>query len=143
MLITQEQLEGMASLGFKMFQEGKLDDATQVFEGIIAVARESYYGYAGLGAIALAKEPADLDGAVANLTMAIDLEPDSPTLHANLGEALLRKRLFAESAAEFRKALELDPEKKDPGANRARMIIEALMVAVAELKRMAAEPPQA
>lgn len=142
MLVTLEQLDGMATLGFKAYQEGNLDQATSIFEGLLVVARESYYGYAGLGAIALVKDPPDLDGALANLTMAVELCPDSPTLHANLGEALLRNNQLAESAEEFRKAIEMDPEKKDPGANRARAIIEGLSVALGELKRMAAAPPQ-
>ena len=106
------------------------------------VASDSYYGYAGLGAVALTKDPPDLDGAIANLTIATEMKPDSATLHANLGEALLRQRKLTESAAEFRKAIELDPEKKDAGANRARAIIECLTLAVAELKRMANMTPQ-
>ena len=142
MLVTQEQLEGMAAVGFKLYQDGKLDEATSIFEGLLVVARESYYGYAGLGAISLVKDPPDLDGAVANLTMAVELNPDSPTLHANLGEALLRLRRLPESAAEFRKAIEMDPEKKDPGANRARAIIEGITITVAELKRITAQPVQ-
>src|SRR5262245_7582900 len=130
MLVTQEQLDGMATLGFKMYQEGNLEEASKIFDGLLVVARESYYGYAGLGAVALVKDPPDLDGAIANLTMAIELCPDSPTLHANLGEALLRNRQLSESAEEFRKAIEMDPDKKDPGANRARAIIEGLSVAI-------------
>ena len=143
MLVTQEQLDAMASMGYKLYTEGKLDEATKIFEGLLVVASDSYYGYAGLGAVALVKDPPDLDGAIANLTMAVDLKPDSPTLHANLGEALLRNRQLSESAAEFKKAIEMDPEKKDAGANRARAIIEGITVAIGELKRMTAEPPQA
>jgi len=138
MLISEEQLEGIASMGYRLYEDGKFDEAAVIFQGLTVIARESYYGYAGLGAIALAKTPPDLDGALPNLTIAAELNPDSPTVHANLGEALLRHRKFDEAAAEFRKALDLDPEKKDAGANRARAIIEGLRVVTAELKKMAA-----
>ena len=139
MLVTQEQLDGMAMIGYQLYQDGKLDDAHTFFEGLTVIARESSYGYAGLGAIALAKEPPDLDGALQNLSIAVELSPESPTLHANLGEALLRKREFEQARVEFQKALDLDPEKKDPGANRARAIIEALKIAVAELRKLVAQ----
>jgi tetratricopeptide (TPR) repeat protein len=138
--MTREQLESLATIGFNLYQEGKLDEAKPVFEGIRLTAPESFYGYAGLGCIALITDPPEVDAAISNLTRAVELNPESPTLHANLGEALLRNRQLAESSAEFRKAIELDPDKKDAGANRARAIIEGLSIALSELKRMAPEP---
>jgi len=135
MILTTQQIEGFASLGYNLYQQGKLDDARKMFEGLTAVAPESYYGFAGLGALALGKEPPDLSSALTNLQKAAELSPNSPSVHANLGETLLRMGKLQESAAEYRKAIDLDPEKKDPGANRARTIILALKVVTDEANK--------
>lgn len=137
MMLTQEQVQGFASLGYNLYEQGKFDDAKKVFEGLTAVDPNSSYGFAGLGAIALAKEPPDLDTAISNLKKAAELDSKNATIHANLGEALLRKAQLTEAAAEFHKAMELDPEKKDAGANRARAIISGLRVATEEYKKTA------
>jgi tetratricopeptide (TPR) repeat protein len=137
MMLTQEQVQGFASLGYNLYEQGKFDDAQKVFEGLTAVDPNSSYGFAGLGAIALAKDPPDLDTAIANLSKAAEVDPNNPTVHANLGEAYLRKAQLQEAAAEFHKAMELDPEKKDAGANRARAIISGLKVATEEYKKKA------
>jgi Flp pilus assembly protein TadD len=135
MILTTQQIEGFASLGYNLYQQGKLDDARKMFEGLTAVAPDSYYGFAGLGALALAKEPPDLSTALTNLQKASQLSPNSPSVHANLGETLLRMGKLQESAAEYRKAIDLDPEKKDPGANRARTIILGLKVVTEEAQK--------
>ncbi|MBI1790021.1 MAG: tetratricopeptide repeat protein [Acidobacteria bacterium] len=60
-----------------------------------------------------------------------------PTVQANLGEALLRQGKFEEATKAFEKALALDPNEEDPGANRARAIIDGMELVVAEIERMA------
>ena len=64
------------------------------------------------------------------------MNPKDPTVRANLGETLLRKAQFNEAAKEFEKALELDPDERDPGANRARAIIEGMQVVISEVERL-------
>jgi len=137
MRLTQAQIDGFASLGYNLYQQGKFDDAKKMFEGLAAIEPESFYGYAGLGALALAKDPPDLDTALTNLQKAAELNPNAASIHANLGEALLRQAKLQEAVAEFHKAIELDPEKKDSGANRARAIITGLKVATEEFKKSA------
>jgi Flp pilus assembly protein TadD len=61
-----------------------------------------------------------------------------PTVHANLGETLLRLGRFEPAAAEFDKALQLDPEQKDPGANRARAILSGMKLVIDELQKAGA-----
>jgi Flp pilus assembly protein TadD len=74
----------------------------------------------------MALREARIDDAIAHLRRAAELNASDPTVHANLGEALLRKDAFDEAAAEFTKALDLDPEETDPGANRARAILQGM-----------------
>jgi len=137
MRLTQAQIDGFASLGYNFYQQGKFEEAKRMFEGLAVIEPDSFYGYAGLGALALAKEPPDLDSALTNLRKAVELNPNEASIHANLGEALLRQAKLQEAVAEFHKAIELDPEKKDGGANRARAIITGLKVATEEFKKQA------
>src|SRR6185312_1790838 len=130
--LTNEQLDAIASLGSNLYEQGKVAEARTMFEGLIAVAN-SFYGYAGMGAICLAQEPPQLEEALGYLKMAAELKPTDPSVHANLGEVLLRQAKFSEAAAEFQKSMALDPEKRDAGANRARALISALNTVTGEL----------
>ena len=84
-----------------------------IFNGLVALDSHVYYGYAGLGALTLAEEK--LDEASRWLTRAAELNPEDPTVHANLGEALLRQASVEEAAEEFQKALSLDPDGNRSG----------------------------
>jgi len=134
--VTDTQLQALAALGYNLYQQGKLKEAETLFRGLVATSDKSWYGYAGLGAVALAKQPADLTTAQQNLEKAATLNPKDPTVQANLGEVLLRQAKFDEAAKQFKRALELDPQQKDPGANRARAIISGLNTVMAEVQRL-------
>ena len=131
--LQRSEIDAIAALGFQLYEQGKGKDAEALFNGLIALDSQVYYGYAGLGAMALAEEK--LDEAVRCLTRATDLNPNDPTVHANLGEAYLRQAKFSEAAAEFQKALQLDPNETDLGANRARAILSGMQIVVGELQR--------
>jgi Flp pilus assembly protein TadD len=131
--IQRQEIETIAALGFQMYEQGKTEDAQVIFDGLIALDSEVYYGYAGLGAMALVEEK--LDDAVRWLTRAAELNPTDPAIHANLGEAFLRQANFRDAATAFEKALKLDPAEKNPGANRARTILLGLQQMVDEYQR--------
>ena len=124
--LTPLHIQAFSALGLQLFQQGRMHDATTVFEGIIALDDQSYFGHAGLGAIALAQNPPDLPVAVSNLQLAANLNPDDPNVHANLGEALLRSAQFEQAAAAFRRTLDLDPQKLHSGTRRVSAIIGAI-----------------
>jgi tetratricopeptide (TPR) repeat protein len=134
--LSKNQLDAIAVLAFRFYEQGKAENAKTMFEGLIALDPNLYYGYAGLGAIALRDEK--LDDAVTYLSRAVDLKPEDPTVYANLGEALLRQAKFSEAAGEFDRALKLDPQQRDPGANRARAILYGMNSVVSEMKRVSA-----
>ena len=133
--VTDTQLTAIAALGYNKYQQGKFDDAEVMFRGVVALDGKSYLGYAGLGAIALAKRPADLDTALTNLTKAAELKPEDATVHANLGEVLLRQGKLEQAKAHLEKAFQLDPGHKDPSVNRARAIVSGLDLIVKEAER--------
>jgi tetratricopeptide (TPR) repeat protein len=134
--ITETQFQAMVALAFNFYQQGKLQEAGTLFRGLRLLYPQSYYSYAGLGAIALASKPANLTEAQQNLSKAAELNPNDPSVQANLGEILLRQAKFDEAAKYFKRALELDPHQTDPGANRARAIISGLTAVASEVQRL-------
>ena len=134
--LSKDQLDAIAALGFRYYEQGNTPDAETLFEGLVALDPNLYYGHAGLGAMALRDEK--LDQAVTHLSRAAALTPSDPTVYANLGEALLRQAKFKEAASEFERALNLDPKQRDAGANRARAILHGMNNVVSELERVGA-----
>jgi len=78
-----------------------------------------------------------LDEAVEQLSKAIDLNPNDPTVRANLGEAYLRRSQMDEASEAFKAALTLDPGQRDPGANRARALLQGMSIVLAEIEKAA------
>jgi tetratricopeptide (TPR) repeat protein len=109
-----------------------------MFKGLI-VADNSFYGWTGMGAIALCKEPPELEKAQTYLSIAVKLNPNDASVHTNLGEVYLRQQNVEQATAEFQKALDLDPEKRDSGANRARAILSGLQSLRTEPQAVASE----
>jgi tetratricopeptide (TPR) repeat protein len=132
--VGTQQIQAMAALASNLYEQGQNRNAESIFQGLIALDDNSYYGYAGMGALALSEER--LEEALSYLQKAAELQPKDPTVRANLGETLLRQARFREAAEQFEKALTLDPGEHDPGANRARAILEGMEVVLAEYQRM-------
>lgn len=134
--VSATQIQAQAALAYNLYQQGKLQEAETIFRGLTGVNTKSPYGYAGLGAVAMAKRPSDLTTAYENISKAAALAPNDPTVQANLGEVLLRQGKFEEAGQQFKKALELDPNSRDPGANRARAILAGLNAVASEVQRI-------
>jgi tetratricopeptide (TPR) repeat protein len=126
------ELDAIEVLGFELWQQGRNREAEAIFDGLIVLNKQMYQGYAGKGALALADER--LEEAASWLTQAAERNTGDPTVHANLGETLLRLGRFEEAAAELEKALSLDPEAVDPAANRARAILAGMKIVMRELE---------
>src|SRR5690349_18728885 len=86
--LTKNELDAIEVLGFELYQQGRTEEARTIFDGLIALNEHLYHGYAGKGALALAEEK--LDEAASWLTQALERDSGDPTVHANLGETLLR-----------------------------------------------------
>lgn len=131
--LGDDQIQAFAAIGFLNYQQGRMDEAREIFDGLVALDSSRYYGYAGLGAIALAA--GDLETAETQLREALARNGNDPTVLANLGETLLRASKTEEAAGYFQKALELDPAGQDPGANRARSILRGMQMVIEELAK--------
>jgi tetratricopeptide (TPR) repeat protein len=126
--LRKTELDAIEVLGFELYQQGRYKEADAIFDGLIVLNRTMYRGYAGKGALALADER--LEEALSWLSQAAERNTADPTVHANLGETLLRMGRFKEAAAELERALALDPNERDPAANRARAILSGMSTIV-------------
>ena len=119
-----EMLE-MAVTGFAMYEQGRFREAKVIFDGLAALdPTESYYRTA-LGAVYLAQDK--LDDAGAEFDAAIKLNKKDIAALVNRGEVRLRKGLLLEAAEDFKSAVDLDPENKDPLSLRARALAAAAL----------------
>ena len=135
--LTRSELHAIEVLGFQLYEQGRNVEAQAIFHGLIALDRKMYQGYAGMGALALAEQK--LEEAADWLTKAVERNSNDPTVQANLGETLLRLGRFEPAAAAFEKALQLDPEEKDQGANRARAIVSGMKFVIQEVQKAGKE----
>jgi len=130
--LGKAEVDTIEVLGFELYQQGRTHEADIIFGGLIAIDSKRYQGYAGKGALALAEER--LDEAVTWLSQALERNDTDAAVHANLGETLLRLGRFEAAAAELAKALALDPENKQPAANRARAILMGMKMMMNNLE---------
>ncbi|MCW5964410.1 MAG: tetratricopeptide repeat protein [Bryobacterales bacterium] len=131
--LSQEQIQAFAALGFSSYQQGRTDEAREIFEGLIALDSTSYFGWAGLGAIELTED--NLEAAEQSLLSAVQRNGTDTTVLANLGEVYLRKGEAAKATGYLQKALALDPDGLDPATNRARAILQGMFLVLDEIEK--------
>lgn len=141
--VSEPKIEALAAFGYNSYQQGQLKDAETFFAGVVALDTRSYIGHAGLGAVALAKKPQDLNAAYSHLSQAAELRPEDGTIQANLGEVLLRQGKLEEAKGHFEKAFKLDPNYKDRGVNRARALVAGLDLVVRKAEKIQQTMPKA
>jgi Flp pilus assembly protein TadD len=131
--LSRPQLAAMAAQGHQLWQQGRRQEALRIFRALIALDERLYYGHAGLGLAAMSME--DFAQAEQHLRTAATLEPNDSSVAANLGEALLRLDRLEDAIVELQRAAKLDPTGRNPGAARARAILQGIASGVAENSR--------
>ncbi len=94
-------------VGMVYFTAQRLEDAKAAFGRALSEDLSYYMAHARLGDIALAQH--DTAGALLEYGSAAELNADDPVLRQGYGLALLASHRATEAAAEFRKAIEIDP----------------------------------
>jgi len=133
--LSRPQLAAMAAQGHQVWQQGRREEALRVFRALIALDESLYYGHAGLGLAAMCTE--DFAAAEQHLRTAAMLEPNDTAVASNLGEVLLQRGRLEEAIKELQRAAQLDPTGRNPGAARARAILQGIASGVAETSKTA------
>lgn len=122
--LTDQEVFSMLHMAWMFYNNGKLESAEVVLQGVLAIDPDNMYVDSCLGAVYA--RMGKLDDALEHLNRAMAVNPADISACVNRGETLFRLGRVEESAADFRRALEMDPQKKDPAANRARLILAGL-----------------
>ena len=103
------------------YNRGDLGKARTVFEGLVAMDPASSDAHAALGALLTRTIENDL--ALVHLNRAIELNDKEIAAYVNRAEIKLRQHKGEAAVADLKKAIELDPQQKNPAANRARAMV--------------------
>ncbi|MBL92025.1 MAG: hypothetical protein CMH56_09490 [Myxococcales bacterium] len=122
--IPKEAQYQMANKGHQLLEEGKLDDAKVVFEGLLALDPFDAYFLTALGSIALRTE--QYDAADHFYSRALEINPFSIAAWAHRGETRVHKGLLLEASEDLKKAMDLDLQGEDPIAQRARLVAQTV-----------------
>jgi Tfp pilus assembly protein PilF len=121
MNVTPRQEAALVSLGYTFYSQGRLKDAAKILEGLTALDGSISYVFALLGSIHQKEE--DYEAAVEQYTKALLLDPNDTYCLVNRGEIFLRLGRFQEASMDLLRAMETDPDRKHPAANRARLLL--------------------
>ncbi len=118
--VPPQLLFQMSEYGYLQFQRGKLAEAETIFKGLAVLDHRRAYYHIVLGAIYQRMDK--LGDALAEYTVALELDEKSIPSYVNRGEIYYRCGYVEEPLEDFEKAILLDPQGKDPWANRARLL---------------------
>ena len=131
--VNAEQYGAILMAGHTLFTEGRYEEARQLFEGLALLDAKNPYNHGMLGAIY--QRLGNVEAAIARYSKALSLFSNDIYSLTNRGELLLKTGKLQEAAEDLKKAIALDPEKKHPAANRARLLV----IAMAEALKLARE----
>jgi Tfp pilus assembly protein PilF len=137
-----DQWTALIVTGHNFFQQGRLQEASKIFEGLAVIDTHNPYIHGILGSIYQKQKKYDL--ALVRYDTALELYPDDIPVLVNRGEIHLTLGNFQQAAQDLKRAIDLDPSKKDSASNRARLLVaivkEAITTAekegIAALKKM-------
>lgn len=131
--ITPQEMLAIAMQGYQFYEQGRYDKAKIIFEGLCSLEPKEAYYRTALGAVYLAMD--DLPMAEQLLTAAISISSDELASYVNRGEVYLRQGKILEAAQDFKRAVELDPDQKDPISQRARLLAAATLETIRSAQR--------
>jgi Flp pilus assembly protein TadD len=121
---NSKQAAALMACGFQWYEQGRLRDAKRIFQGLALLDPGNAYAHGLLGVIHQKEQ--NYDAAISEYSLAISLFPKDANLFTNRGEIYLKLGRLEQAAEDLRHAIELDPSKKDPAANRARILVCAV-----------------
>jgi tetratricopeptide (TPR) repeat protein len=126
--LDEEQILALAVFARELVDQGRLDDAQTMLEGLVVLDPKNGYLHTCLGALYMQK--GFNDAAILELAYALRQDPQDVAAATYLGELYLEAGELDEAVKYLEKAVALDPDARDPYANRARMLA-ALVATIA------------
>lgn len=130
--ITLGELEGIdkkvqyqiAERGYKLLQEGRLDEADKIFRGLVTLDPFDSYFHTVLGSILQRRD--QKDEAIEEYSRALKVNPLNVTALANRGEVYFVQGRILEATQDIQAALQNDPNCTELATKRCRVLALAL-----------------
>lgn len=121
--LTREELYMIAQRGYELIQEGKLEQAREVFDGLVYLDPYDPYFYTVLGSICQKQE--SFEKAVQCYDVGIRLQAWNVNALANRGEILLNQGKLTEALTDLQAVItyEPDPENTNPSVVRTKALL--------------------
>ena len=129
--LPHEQLYDIAQYGKMLFDQGKIEEAETIFTALTALDPYDANFHAGLGAVY--QKQGKNEEAIVEYDRALQCNNFHIPSLVNRAELKIMKGALAEAAEDLKKAIELDPEGKDPHSQRARGLALAVASTLQEL----------
>lgn len=134
--LDSDSIMALAVFARELVDQGRLDDAQTLLEGLVVLEPQNGYLHTCLGALYMQKGFAD--AAKAELAYAVELDGDDIAANTYLGELLVDSGDLDRAVEYLRRAVELDPEARDPYANRARTLAAMVATIAREIEQKGA-----
>lgn len=115
-----EDLAVLVQTARQMAEQGRLDEARTILEGLVVLAPREGYLHTALGCVYM--RMGWVEDAVAAFQCALALDETDVAAHTYLGELYLTRGQVEAAVAHLQAAVERDPGGTDPYANRARLL---------------------
>jgi len=122
--ISRKQLYEIANRGYQLFSSGKLDEARQIYAGLVAADPYDSVFHCHLGSVLW--RMGETEKALEEYDSAIRLNYASVDALAARGEIYLLRGEIKKGVEDFRAALEYDPKGAHPSSIRARALLLSL-----------------
>lgn len=121
--MTMEEAYGVATFGFQLYEEGKYQEAKNVFEALVLANPYDAYFHATLGAI---YQQLDMrHEALIEYDLAIEQNEEALNAYVNRAELLLQDGNFEKALADLERAIALDPKAQQAAGQRAHALAQA------------------
>ena len=118
--VPVDEVLALAALARQSAEQGRLDDARVLLEGLGVLEPEIAFLHTSLGCVYL-RMGRDAD-ALQEFDEALRLDPDDVAAHTYAGELRLERSEGERALKHFDEAIAQDPEGRDAFANRARTL---------------------
>jgi tetratricopeptide (TPR) repeat protein len=122
--LSEDELYAVASQGYFMFLQGKVEPARVIFEGLVAVDPRNAYYYRALGAIYWRLKEAPK--ALKQFTYAIRVAPREVSSYVNRAEIYVAQRQFPQARADLRTALQYATVNDGALVSKARAMLRMI-----------------
>jgi len=122
--LTRDELYMIAKRGYELMEQGKVDEARQVYEGLVLLDPYDPYFYTVLGSVYQRLD--DEDKALECYNQSLRMQPWNLSALTNRGELLFKQGKLTDAFKDFQRVIELDPGDKNRSTLRAKAIVLAL-----------------